>query len=105
MRGTALVLLSIIAVSAVPTAGHAVERGFIDKFCVTAPFNQLCPQLPYDQADFDTGFRYMLIEKGAQDPFDVLHGRRKNRARRSLRKSAAPLQPQGSGNPFCVARN
>lgn len=71
MRRTALVLLSILAVSAVPAAGHAVERGFIDKFCVTAPFDQLCPQLPYDQADFDTGFRYMLIEKGAQDPFDV----------------------------------
>ena len=49
----------------------AVERGFIEKFCVAPPHGDLCPTLPFDQADFDRSFEYMLIVKGAQDPFDV----------------------------------
>ncbi len=49
----------------------AVERGFIEKFCVAPPHGDLCPTLPFDQADFDRNFEYMLIVKGAQDPFDV----------------------------------
>jgi|GEM_PF-2868102 len=49
----------------------AVERGFTDKFCIDPPHDMLCSQLPFDQADFSRDFSYMLIEKGAQDPFDI----------------------------------
>ena len=71
MRRSIILLMAIVATCVMPPTGNAVERGFIDKFCISAPFDQLCSQLPYDQADFDNSFRYMLIEKGAQDPFDV----------------------------------
>ncbi|MBO6520520.1 MAG: hypothetical protein JJ900_08760 [Rhodospirillales bacterium] len=61
----------IVAVLAMCSTAGAVERGFVDKFCIEPPHGRLCAVLPFDQADFSSDFNYMLIEKGAQDPFDV----------------------------------
>ncbi len=63
--------MALIIALAAGSPGAAVERGFIKKFCINPPHDALCPQLPFDQADFSSDFNYMLIEKGAQDPFDV----------------------------------
>lgn len=64
-----LILFAFVVASG--HTGNALERGFIDRFCISPPYDALCPQLPFDQADFSSDFNYMLIEKGAQDPFDV----------------------------------
>lgn len=61
----------LVVVLSVDSPGNAVERGFIDKFCIDAPHDRLCSVLPFDQTDFSSDFDYLLIEKGAQDPFDV----------------------------------
>lgn len=71
LRGLYSLWIGLIGftLSAMPVG--AVERGFIDKFCISPPYDELCSILPSDQTDFSEGFSYMLIEKGAQDPFDV----------------------------------
>lgn len=63
------IVLSVLLIA--NHASMALERGFIEKFCISPPHDTLCSQLPFDQADFSSDFNYMLIEKGAQDPFDV----------------------------------
>ena len=71
MHRSLVFLASCVAALVLCHTGGAVERGFTDKFCIDPPHDKLCPQLPFDQADFSRDFSYMLIEKGAQDPFDV----------------------------------
>ncbi len=65
----AVLLGAYAAVMALPA--DAQQPGFTDRFCVQAPHGGLCPSVPVDQTDFDSNFEYMLLVKGAQDPFDM----------------------------------
>ena len=40
-------------------------------FCVKAPHDRLCNILPHDVSEFRSSLVYTLIERDAQDPFDV----------------------------------
>ena len=49
----------------------ALENKFTSVYCAQLPHDEVCSKLPHDQTDFDSAFVYMLVEKGAQDPFDM----------------------------------
>ena len=65
-------LASTGAVALALAAGPAARgQDFTDLVCVVPPHDRLCPVFPDDQTDFDRNFEYMVLVKGAQDPFDV----------------------------------
>ncbi len=66
----ALGLLMLLLLTSTKTV-LGLENKFTDIFCMQPPYEQLCSILPHDQTDFSAQFVYMLIEKGAQDPFDM----------------------------------
>lgn len=49
----------------------ALENQFTSLFCLQSPHDELCSEVPHDQTDFDSAFVYMLVQKAAQDPFDM----------------------------------
>ncbi|MGD1880299.1 MAG: hypothetical protein ACFB13_22700 [Kiloniellaceae bacterium] len=68
-----LILATLVLAWAIPAAPALAEEvpPLDARFCVTPPYDRLCATLPYDQTDFDRHFVYMILVKGAQDPFDM----------------------------------
>lgn len=49
----------------------AAEVPLGERACVKPPDDRLCADFPHDQTDFSAHFEYIVLVKGAQDPFDA----------------------------------
>lgn len=64
------VLLSLLAgLALLPPYADAFEDNEVP-FCIRAPYDALCSEIPHDQLDFDRNFVYRVLSENAQFPFD-----------------------------------